>query len=108
MEINIEKPKRKVLRKGMRSKARAAVPPNIKQKTFKQKVIHTDKTNSNKPLPSTHLDFSKLDIRNQKSIEKTDDTITSLSNEKEEKLLNLIVKVLVRATLDEIYGKESN
>ncbi len=108
MEINIKTPKRKVFRKGMKTKPRAAVPANIKQHPFKLKVIHTDKTNSNKPIGPTNEPPLKPDINNQKSIEKNDDTISKTSSEKEEILVNLIVKALVRATLDQLYGKESN
>ncbi|RQO80212.1 hypothetical protein DBR40_00925 [Pedobacter sp. KBW01] len=108
MEINIKKPKRKAFRKGMRTKARLVVPINIRQKNFKKKTTHIGKINSNKSLGLTHQLPSKPGINDQKSIEKIDDTISRLSNEKEERLLNLIVKVLVRTTLDQLYGKESN
>lgn len=108
MEINIKKPKRKAFRKRIRTKTRVAVPASTKQKTSKQKTIHTNKTNSNIPLQSIHHPPSKSDINNQKSIENTDDIISRLSDEKEERLLNLIVKALVRVTLDQSYGKESN
>ncbi|WP_431294137.1 hypothetical protein [Pedobacter sp. P26] len=47
-------------------------------------------------------------ITEAKSIENSDNDISRIADQKEENLVNLIVKVLVRSTLEELYGKESN
>lgn len=53
-------------------------------------------------------EVSKSPIDPPKSIDNIDNIIGQSEIEKEEKLVNLIVKVLVKSTLDELYGKESN
>ncbi|ATP57476.1 hypothetical protein CPT03_13840 [Pedobacter ginsengisoli] len=51
---------------------------------------------------------SKNQLDTPKSIDNIDDVFGQSEEEKEEKLVNLVVKVLVKSTLDELYGKESN
>lgn len=51
---------------------------------------------------------SKNQLDTPKSIDNIDDVFSQSEEKKEEKLVNLMIKVLVKSTLDELYGKESN
>lgn len=62
--------------------------------------IINSKNSIRKPYP-------KNIIQAKENVERCNDNIEKISREKETKLLNLIVKVIVKSTLKQLYGKES-
>lgn len=56
---------------------------------------------------SIRTPYPKNTIQAKENVERSNDNIEKISREKETKLLNLIVKVIVKSTLDQLYGKES-
>lgn len=62
--------------------------------------IINSKNSIRKPYP-------KNTIQAKENVERSNDNIEKISQEKETKLLNLIVKVIVKSTLEQLYGKES-
>ena len=74
------------------------------RKTFTAKIPNS---NNSKKSPEDQKGLVSS-ITAAKSIENSDNGISRIADQKEENLVNLIVKVLVRSTLEELYGKESN
>ena len=62
--------------------------------------IINSKNSIRKPYP-------KNIIQAKENVERCNDNIEKISREKETKLLNLIVKVIVKSTLEQLHGKES-
>ncbi|AZI24187.1 hypothetical protein EA772_02055 [Pedobacter sp. G11] len=62
--------------------------------------IINSKNSISKPYP-------KNTIQAKENVERSYDNIEKISREKETKLLNLIVKVIIKSTLEQLYGKES-
>lgn len=60
--------------------------------------------NSKNSIPKQH---TKNIIQNTENVERNDVSIDKINEKKENKLLNLIVKVVVKSTLEQLYGKES-
>ncbi|WP_316805677.1 hypothetical protein [Pedobacter agri] len=60
--------------------------------------------NSKNSIPKP---YQKNTIQAKENVERSNDNIEKISREKETKLLNLIVKVIVKSTLEQLYGKES-
>lgn len=60
--------------------------------------------NSRNSIPKQH---KKNIIQDNENVERNNDSIDKINQEKENKLLNLIVKVVVKSTLKQFYGKES-
>ncbi|MBO9674232.1 MAG: hypothetical protein J7577_12350 [Sphingobacteriaceae bacterium] len=90
MKTNMRKMKRKTLRSNIPAKASL-------------KLNNSDNLLS---LPTQSQITPYID--NEKSINKSDNLPEKIAREKEDKLVNLITKVLVRTTLEELYGKEGN
>lgn len=106
METTLRKPKRKAIRKGSKvTRNLLSTPKKRARKTVTAKI-----PGSNNSKKSTGIDQKGLvsSITEAKSIENSDNDIRRIADQKEENLVNLIVKVLVRSTLEELYGKESN
>jgi|GEM_PF-2851666 len=60
--------------------------------------------NSKNSTPKQH---TKNIIQNNENVERNHLITDKINDEKENKLLNLIVKVVVKSTLEQLYGKES-
>lgn len=106
METITSKPKRKAIRKGSKvTRNLLATPKKRMRKTVTSK---TPRSNNSKKTAEIDQNGYISDITKPKSIENSDNDISRIADQKEENLVNLIVKVLVRSTLEELYGKESN
>jgi len=106
METITSKPKRKAIRKGSKVNRNLLATP----KKRARKAVIAKIPGSNNSKKSTDMNQKGLvsSITEAKSIENSDNDISRIADQKEENLVNLIVKVLVRSTLEELYGKESN
>ena len=75
--------------------------------------LENNSNHNNQPVPvkPTALRTEKKivnTLNDKRDVEKTPYKIEEIHRNKEEKLLNLIVKIIVKSTLEQIYGKESN
>lgn len=110
METTLRKPKRKAIGKSSKANKSLNLKTIPKKRPLKRKTVAGKIPRSNNIKKSTDMDQNDLvsDITEAKSIENSDNDISRIADQKEENLVNLIVKVLVRSTLEELYGKESN
>jgi hypothetical protein len=105
MEIN--KLKSNVLTTKKRSKKRLPTT-NLENFSFGDYPNKTSKTVTIKPKDFIPRECSKHTLNVKEHVERTDNNIGKVYENKEEKLLNLIVKNIVKSTLEELYGKEGN
>jgi len=108
MENSIKKPKRKAIRRGTKVK-RFLTKPASPENRIRKPTTHKPRPTKQNKVPGISDQNNPIQpINDAKNIENTDNVIAKIADQKEENLVNLIVKVLVRSTLEELYGKESN
>ncbi|RNL51186.1 hypothetical protein [Pedobacter jejuensis] len=76
--------------------------------SFKDCLKKQNEVVSINPKDFTSQKYQKHAQGNKKQLENIENNIIKINENKEDKLLNLIVKIIVKSTLEQLYGKESN
>ncbi|WP_231463869.1 hypothetical protein [Pedobacter sp. Leaf132] len=105
MKINKQKPNVRTQKK--RLKTRLPIS-NLENFSSEDQTKKTGKIVPTKPKDFISKECSKYTLHEREYLKKTDNNIDKIYESREEKLLNLIVKIIVKSTLKELYGKEGN